>query len=150
MDLPSDTITPGLVSEGDPIQLQVTAGLFPAPDPSDILWEVRKPGGELVAELGPGGQDTYGLYSAGDIQVLSDNLYKFTMDIGVVDKAEVSNQHTLTISISGIKKTVEFFLSLKMKQEDGVGDTHGGEDTVAKKNEEDMKAEEPEDGVISM
>ena len=69
MDLPSDTINPGLVAEGDPIRLQVTAGLYPAPAPENILWEVKKPSGEVVAEMSPGGQDLYGLYTAGDIKV---------------------------------------------------------------------------------
>ena len=50
------------------------------------------------------------------LQVLSDNTYKFTLDIAVVDKSEVSNQHTLTITTKGIKKKIEFFLSLKMQQ----------------------------------
>ena len=69
MDLPSDTITPGLVAEGDPIRLEVTAGLYPAPEPEDILWEVKNPDGEVVVEMSPGGQDEYGIYKAGEIEV---------------------------------------------------------------------------------
>lgn len=149
MDLPSDTVNPGLVSEGEPITLELTAGLYPAPSPSDITWEITRPGGEVVAELVPGGRDSYGLYQAGDIQVLSDNKYKFTLDIAVVDKSEVSNQHTLTITTSGIKKKIEFFLSLKMQQEENINNNEDEEDVIPGENEKEVKEEEPE-GVVSM
>jgi len=149
MDLPSDTVNPGLVSEGEPITLELTAGLYPAPSPSDITWEITRPGGEVVAELVPGGRDSYGLYQAGDIQVLSDNTYKFTLDIAVVDKSEVSNQHTLTITTKGIKKKIEFFLSLKMQQEESMDNNTDEEDITKEGKDEEVKDEEPE-GVVSM
>lgn len=130
MDLPSDTITPGLVSEGDSIKLEVTAGLYPAPEPEDILWEVRTPDGEVVVEMSPGGQDEYGIYKAGEIEVLSENLYRFHLDIAMMDQNEVSNVHTVTITTKGIKKKINFNLALKMKQE--------------------VKEEEPKAGVLGM
>ena len=77
MDLPSDTINPGLVAEGDPIRLQVTAGLYPAPAPENILWEVKKPSGEVVAEMSPGAQVLYGLYTAGDIEVQTYSVFGY-------------------------------------------------------------------------
>jgi len=149
MDLASDTVNPDIINEGDPITLELTASLYPAPSPADILWEIVKPGGEVVAELGPGGRDSYGLYQAGDIQELSDNKYKFTLDIAVVDKLEVSNQHTLTIKTSGISKKIEFFLSLKMQKEEPVEKNDEGEDITTGDEEKDIKEDEPK-GVISM
>ena len=50
------------------------------------------------------------------MQVLSKNLYQFSLDIAVLDQTEVSNVHTVTITTSGIKKKIEFNLALKMKQ----------------------------------
>jgi len=117
MDLPEDTITPEMVEEGDSLRLVVTAGLFPAPKSEHILWEVKKPDGTIEAELYPGENDEYGLYSAGNIEEVSANQYQFHLDLAVLDESEVSNSHSVTIQTKGIKKTINFNLSMKKKQE---------------------------------
>lgn len=152
MDLPSDTITPGLVAEGDPIRLEVTAGLYPAPEPEDILWEVKNPDGEVVVEMSPGGQDEYGIYKAGEIEELSENLYRFHLDIAVLDKTEVSNVHTVTITTKGIKKMINFSLALKMKQEGGIEGNVGDVNINPASGEgnKEVKEEEPEAGALGM
>jgi hypothetical protein len=48
--------------------------------------------------------------------VLSENLYRFHLDIAMMDLNEVSNVHTVTITTKGIKKMINFNLALKMKQ----------------------------------
>eukprot|EP00092_Neocalanus_flemingeri_P038699 GFUD01042135.1.p1 GENE.GFUD01042135.1~~GFUD01042135.1.p1 ORF type:complete len:329 (-),score=125.47 GFUD01042135.1:318-1304(-) len=154
MDIPSDPITPGLVKDGDPVTLKVTAGLYPAPAPGDILWEVKEPSGEVVVEMSPGGQDMYGIYRAGEIEVLSesDNLYQFSLDIAVLDQKEVSNIHTVTITTKGIKKTVHFNLALKMTQGDEVEGTNEdvNQNPSSVDNNKETKEEEPNAGVLGM
>jgi len=152
MDIPSDPISPGMVKEGDPITLQVTAGLYPPPEPEDILWEVKEPSGKVVVEMSPGGQDMYGMYMAREIKVVSSNLYMMSLDISVLDQKEVSNTHTVTITTKGIKKTVNFNLAVKMKQKGEVEGDDEGEDlnTPDTDGKQTSKEEEPETGALGM